>query len=343
MSTIFDLVKAEFIASYWTSQEHEETYLTQELFPNVKQLGLDLKWIKGSKGRPVVLKMSAFDAAAIPRSRIGFGTVLAQMPYMKESHYIDEELRQELNRVLESGNKELRDNIMTRVFDDEMRLLRGARARREQMRSMMLSTGAISIIDNGQEFMFDYGVTHKENAAMPWSDPASDPIEDIILAKETILEETGETLTRAMCDRRSFRNLRRNVKIMQTIFAHTPGQTGLVNDPLLKRFIMDETGLEVIVNENHFDDQDGTTYRYMPQDTFVMFPSGALGNTHFGTTPAESDLMGSGAANVSIVDTGVAITTATKVDPVNIETIVSQICLPSFERAESVFILDTGN
>ena len=51
--------------------------------------------------------------------------------------------------------------------------------------------------------------------------------------------------------------------------------------------------------------------------------------------------MGGNAANVSIVDTGVAITTTQVVDPVNVETIVSQICLPSFEAADSVYILDT--
>jgi len=79
----------------------------------------------------------------------------------------------------------------------------------------------------------------------------------------------------------------------------------------------------------------------MPTKTMVMFPSGPLGNTWFGTTPAESDLMTGSAANVSITETGVAIVTAKKIDPVQVETIVSQICLPSFEQADSVFILDT--
>ena len=80
----------------------------------------------------------------------------------------------------------------------------------------------------------------------------------------------------------------------------------------------------------------------MPEDTFVMFPSGPLGKTWFGTTPSESDLMSSGVANVSIVETGVAITTIKKADPVQVETIVSMICLPSFEQADNVYIIDTN-
>ena len=52
--------------------------------------------------------------------------------------------------------------------------------------------------------------------------------------------------------------------------------------------------------------------------------------------------MGGNVANVSIVDTGVAITTVQKADPVQVETIVSMICLPSFEAADQVYILDTN-
>jgi len=66
-----------------------------------------------------------------------------------------------------------------------------------------------------------------------------------------------------------------------------------------------------------------------------------LGNTWFGTTPAESDLMSGAAANVSITDTGVAVVTAKKIDPVQVETIVSMICLPSFEEADKIYIIDT--
>ena len=66
-----------------------------------------------------------------------------------------------------------------------------------------------------------------------------------------------------------------------------------------------------------------------------------LGKTWFGTTPAESDLMSGSVANVSITDTGVAVTTVQKADPVQVETIVSMICLPSFEAADQVYILDT--
>jgi len=304
MATIFDIVKSEHIASYWNTLGDESTHITAELFPVAKQIGLNLKWIKGSKGRPVVLKASAFDAHAIPRAQIGFAQIQNEMPYFKESTYTDEELRQQLNQVLATDNQVYIDSVMMRVFDDEMRLLRGAAARREQMRTMVLSTGVISMVSNGQDFTFDYGVEHKVNAAVSWSDPNSDPFEYIRIAKEAIQAETGEVLTRAMCDEISWKNLRGNNKIRQSIFNFTPGTGGIISDRILKSFILDEMGLEVIVNNHRYCEENGEMTRYVPENTFVMFPAGPLGNTWFGTTPAESDLACGHIANVSIVDTG---------------------------------------
>lgn len=340
--SIFDLVTSVELAAYWEELTQDEApYPGEELFPDDKKRGITLRWIKGSKGLPVVLKTSAFDVHAIPRPRIGFEKLSADMPYFKESTYIDEELRQELNMVLETGNQAYIDSVMTKIFDDETRLLRGARASRERMRMMALTTGIVSMVANGQAFSFDYGVTHQSNVTKAWSDlENSDPIEDIRAAKEKILDDTGAVITRAMCDSKTWRNIRNNKKIQKAIFVLTNG-VGAISDRKLREYIEDELEIKVMVNDKRYKDENGDTLSFMPTNTFVMFPDGALGKTWFGTTPAESDLMTGSVANVSIVDTGVAVTTVQKADPVNVESIVSMICLPSFEAADQVYILDT--
>lgn len=340
--TIFDLVQAPELAAYWTELTQDEApYPCQELFPDNKKRGLQLSWIKGAKGLPVVLNTSAFDVSAIPRPRIGFDRLVTEMPYFKESMYIDEELRQELNMVLETGNQAYIDSVMSRVFDDETSLLRGAAASRERMRMMALTTGSVVMANNGQSFSFDYGVSHKGNATTSWSDHAtSDPIEDIRVAMETVQDDTGAEITRAMCDGATWRDIRNNANLAKKIYVLSNG-VGAVTDRVLREYILEELGIAVMINDKRYSNETGAATKYMPANTFVMFPDGPLGTTWFGTTPAESDLMGGNAANVSIVDTGVAITTTQVVDPVNVETIVSQICLPSFEAADSVYILDT--
>lgn len=342
--TIFDLVTSQEITAYWeTLSQDEAPYPCEELFPNQKKIGLSLKWLKGSRGLPVVLKTSAFDVHAIPRPRIGFEKLSAEMPYFKESTYIDEELRQELNMVLETGNQAYIDSIMNRIFDDEMNLLRAARASRERMRMMALTTGTVSMASNGQAFTYDYQVpaSHKSTVNTSWSSvQTADPIEDIRVAKQLIQDETGVVITRAMCDGITWRNIRRNVNIQKQIYVLSNG-VGSISDAKLQQYILDELGITVVINDKRYIDESGNTVKFMPTNTFVLFPDGDLGNTWFGTTPAESDLMSSGVANVSITDTGVAVTTVKKADPVNVETIVSQICLPSFEQANNIYIIDT--
>lgn len=344
--TIFDLMQAPELAAYWEELTQDEApYPAEELFPANKKQGLSLRWIKGSRGLPVVLKTSAFDAAAIPRPRIGFERLSAEMPYFKESTYIDEELRQELNIVLETGNQAYIDSVMNRVFDDETRLLRGAAAARERMRMMALTTGVISMASNGQSFNFDYGIpsANKVDADVAWSSlSTADPIEDIRQLMEDIQDATGAQITRAMCNGKVWRQLRNNAKIKSSIYVLTAG-AGVVSDAQLRDFIAQElNGLQILVNDKRYKDESGATQPFMPDNTFVMFPDGNLGNTWFGTTPAESDLLSGNAANVAITDTGVAVVTSQKVDPVNVETIVSMICLPSFEAADQVGIIDTN-
>lgn len=343
--TIFDLMQSSELVAYWEELRQDEApYPCEELFPPKKKRGLDLKWLSGARGLPVVLKVSAFDAAAIPRERIGFDRLAAEMPYFKESTYIDEELRQELNMVLETGNKTYIDTVMERIFDDEMRLLRGARASRERMRMMALTTGVIAMANNGQTLTYDYNIpsSHKVTVGTSWSDhQGSDPIEDIRALKETIQSETGEVVNRAMCDSKTWRDLRANEKIKTEIFA-LKSNVGSITDSMLRTYIADQLdGFSIVVNDKRYKDESDVTKPFMPENTFVMFPAGDLGSTWFGTTPAESDLQSGNAANVSITDTGVAVVTAQKVDPVNVETIVSMICLPSFERAGAIGIIDT--
>lgn len=341
---IFDLVKAPELASYWEELTKDmPPYLGEELFPADKKLGLRLDWIKGSKGLPVVLTPSAFDAAAAPRGRLGFDKLSTNMPFFKESMYIDEELRQELNMVVETGNQAYIDAVINRVFADETTLLEGARARREQMRMMALTTGAIAISANGQAYSYDYGMPndHKIDATTAWTTTATaDPIEDLRAAMDKIENDTGVRPTRGMLTRKTWGYLRNNQKIIKSCFVLSNGQVGALSDARLSQYLLDELGLELIIYGKRYKNDAGQSVQFCPDDTVVLFPAGPLGTTWFGTTPEESDLMGGKVANVSIVDTGVAVTTIEKADPVNVETKVTMICMPSFEGIDHIAILD---
>lgn len=341
--SIYDLIISSEIVAYWELfTESEAPYLGEELFPSDKKLGLELKWLKGSNGLPVVLKASAFDAAAVPRARIGFDKLSAEMPFFKESMYIDEELRQELNKVIESGNEAYIEAIVNRIFKDEMTLLRGAAAQRERMRMMALTTGTIVMSSNGQLYEYDYGMpeAHKVTVTKSWSDPTADIMGDIRKGISLINADTGVTVKRAVCSSKVFGYMRANGEIKKAIMVLTNG-AGWISDAKLKQFLKDELDLDVVTNDKMYKDESNKTQRYVEDDVFVLFPDGELGNTWFGTTPEESDLMSGAAANVTITDMGVAVTTMQKADPVQVETKVTQICLPDFPTADEVYIIST--
>ena len=343
MPSIFDLVQSNEIAAYWSELTQDRApYLGETLFPNSKKLGLDLKWLKGSKGLPVVLKLSAFDAQAVPRERIKFDKISAEMPFFKESLYVDEELRQELNKVLETGNQVYIDSIMNRVFDDTVSLTESAAVSRERMRMMLLTTGTISMASNGQSYTYDYGLdeNQKPTVTTSWSDETAPIIDDIRTWQNEREDATGTRPTRGMLSRKTWNYLLKNEEIRNGILGNNSAAP--VSDAQVRTYLMSMLDLDLTVNSKRYKDETGAVKAYVPDDLIVLFPTGTLGNTWFGTTPEESDLMSSSITNVSIVDTGVAVTTMQRVDPVNVETKVTQICLPSFEQADTVVIADVA-
>lgn len=343
--TIFDYITAKNITSYWNVRNEQETenLLGEELFDDKQKLGLNLEWIKGASGLPVVLKPSAYDVAALKRDRIGFQEVRTKMPFFKESVMIDEEQRQQLNMVLETGNQAYIDTVVNRIFDDEMGLLKGARAQRERMRMSLITTGTISISANGQDYEYDYGLdaSYQTPSDKDWTNTATaDPVSDIRAWQDEVEERTGSRPTRAICSQKTMGYLYNNQLIKNAIWGNN--SIAPVSYERVRQYLLSELGITIAVYTKKFVNEAGNVSSYVPDDLFVLLPEGKLGNGWFGTTPEQSDLLTAKVANVSIVDTGVAVTTSQKVDPVNVDTKVSMIYLPSFERINEILIADVS-
>lgn len=343
--TIYDYIVAKEIAAYYNTKVSEQSlppYLGEELFPNKKQLGLDLSFIKGAKGLAKILKLSAFDAKTVKRDRIGFEKLQTEMPFFKEGMSVDEKTRQELLRVMQTGNQEYIDMVLNKIFDNQTVLVEGASVVRERMRMQLISTGTIVMENNGQTYEYDYGVpsNHKVTPTNLWNAADADPVADITAWQDLLEQEGNGRPTRAITSRKVLRQLAKVPAIVNSIYVFGEGKVTSIDETAVINYIADRTGLDIVVYEKFYKDVDDTTKRMIAEDLFIMIPEGTLGNTYFGTTPEEADLMASGIANVSIVDTGVAVTTSKLVDPVNVETKVSMISLPSFEAADQIVIAD---
>lgn len=340
--SIYDLITSQRLALYWEDFSQElEPYVLEELFPSEQKLGMTIEWLSGASGIPKVLKLSALDVEAIPRERIGFDHFMAQMPFFKESQKVDETLRQQLNLIMESGNEVYIAVIMDRIFDDEMVLLKAASAQRERMRAMLITSGVISMAANGQRYDYDYGMPqdHKVTVSKSWSDPSADIVNDIRTGIDKIASDTGVTVTRAVTTSKVLGYMRNNKLLKDTLVAETQG-SGYISDKRILSYFSDELGIEIVKDDQRYIDEKNQEQRYIDEDLFILLPPGNLGTTWFGTTPEQSDLMSSSVANVEIVDTGVAITTIPKTDPVTVEVKVTMICMPDLPVANQIYVLD---
>lgn len=342
-----DIITAQEIGSYWDTLAETggdaDPFLGAALFPARKQLGLSLEWIKGASGLPISLAPSAFDTKASLRNRIGITKIETEMPFFREAMSIKEKDRQEINNLLASANRALLEPIVRRIYDDAAELVRGALVVPERMIMQLLSTGKIAIASKVNAINYDYdykfGVAQKTAITVAnnkWSaTETARPIEDIIGWQDDRQRATGARPTRAICTRKTWGYLLNNKAIKLDM--DTNGNK-IVTDNILKAYLLDKVGLSVTVYNKMFRTDKATTVSYFPDEVFTLIPPGNLGNTWYGTTPEESDLMTSNVANTRIVNTGVAITTYTEPHPVNINTVVSEIVLPSFEQGDKVFI-----
>lgn len=344
MATIYDLVTAADVVAYWTEKnQNKQPLLGATLFPTKKRLGTKLEWIKGANNQPVALRPSSFDAKAIRRDRKGIEKVSTEMPFFKESMYVDEKMRQDLNNMIANNNQAVVDQILTNIYDDEAGLIDSSEIALERMRMELLTTGQIVISGNGQSYTYDYGLdtaTQKPTVNVSWSDPTADIIGDVIDIVEKA-KARGITITRAICNSDTAKYFRTNTAIKNAVYVFANGTVPVTTARALE-YIKNETGVTFYAYDNVYVDEAGKAHKYVPADTVTFLPDGDLGNTNLGTTPEESDLMNSvNTADVSIVNQGVAVTTSKIVDPVNVETKVSMVGLPSFEMADKIVILDT--
>lgn len=343
MATIFDLVNAPNIAAYYINNPSNNiAYLGRTLFPPRKQLGLELGWIKGSRGVPVALKPSNFDAKATVRDRIGVSKVETEMPFFREAMLIKEKDRQQLNTLLQTNNDALITQAVNIIYDDAGELIRGADVQPERMIMQLLSTGIISIEANRVDLDYNYGMSsdHKEtlSGTALWSDPDATPIQDIQGWQDKVEDDTGTRPTNMILTRKTWNALMAHPSIRLDMNP-LGGQNVIPTDAMIRQYLLGKFGLSVAVYNKKYKDESGTLRSFYPDDYVTMIPDGQLGNTWYGTTPEESDLLtGNVNADVQIVNTGVAVTTVKNPHPVNVETIVSEIVLPSFETIDNIFI-----
>ena len=346
-----DAFSAAAIASVNTEAgSNKIPYLGLGLWPAKKKTGLDLKWIRTSKGLPVSLKPSAFDTKSTIRSRSGLSMQQTEMAYFKESMIVKEQDEQEIMRAESSADPFVKE-ALNNVYDDANMLIDGADVVPERMRMQLLSstTGhpSISIQADGTTYSYNYDPdgTYAANnfvalsGTSMWSDTTnSDPMQDVSDAQDAVEAKTGTRPGIMIISKLTMNYLKKNAKVRAYVLAQNLTATVIMTDERVKAVFATELAMTVVVYTKQFKDEANTAQKFYPDGMAALVPAdGNLGSTWYGMTPEERTLVSKPTADVRIVNTGVAVAVTITDDPVQTKTTVSEIVLPSFERMDETY------
>lgn len=340
---ILEYFTANVIAVYYNEKLAQRTkapFLLEFYFGNIKQESVDLSWIKATAGETVLLRTSNWDADPTYRDFEGFTKLETEMPLYREGVILKESDRKELLRISNSNVKAGLESLLKKIYDGITALIDGASAMREFLRSQLVCNGKISLNANGTKLDYDYKIPTKQKyqTAVAWSTKEkATPIADLIKFKRDAQIRTGENITDFIMNSETLTYI---IEAETTSKLFADSKMGVPEEVTVKNYLS-ARGIDIVVYDKSYKMKKGETSQYfIPTGKVVALPHFEIGKTVFSYTPEEADLMYSGVSNVAIVDTGVAISTTIKPTPVKVETVVSMSCLPSFEGAELLTIID---
>lgn len=339
MATIYEEITAPLLGMKWAERAKErKPFLGEALFPSRKQLGTEVSYLQGNAPKIRPLNLSSYDAKVIPISREAFEKISTEIPFFKNSMVVNEKLRQQLNNIVATDNRNLIDPIVNVIFDDNSRLLANADVTREMLRMQLLTSGSIAVANNGQALALDFGVPAGNKKTTNWHDSATaDPVSDIISWLDEVEAKTGVRPSNGLINRATLNLWTKADSIKNAVYVFANG-TVKPNTATAQRYVEQETGVNFYVyDKGYTDEASGEFTKFVANDVVVLFDD-VVGEGVFGTTPEESDLMTGTDAVVSIVDTGVAITTTKETDPVTVVTKVSMSYLPILTSPETIVI-----
>lgn len=339
--TLEEFINSQEIALYIQNLPPQTT-IDKTLFPATKQLGTEIELAKGSKKKPVALRVSAFDVAVKARALSATLDIKKKdMPFFKESVLIKEKDRQMLMLAMQSNNQNLVEQLTSQVYNNYQNLVDGAEVQMIRMRAQLLQTGEINITTSDGDIVVDYNIpaNHKEvlTGTATWDNPDADIVGDLIRWSKALTDDGYGKPTRILFTDTVLGYIKGNTAIKNELMARNLGAV-IVTDTDIINYLNTKLNLSVGLLNGTFIAEDGTTKSYYDDTEVTLIPDGSLGNTVYGTTPEEADkIYGTGKLDTSIVNTGVAITTKVQEDPVTVETKVSQLGIPSFDRADECF------
>jgi len=331
MPNILELFDQKSILDYVNNRQYP-ALLGEQLFPERKVQGLEFDMLKGGSKVPIIASVHAFDTEAEIGSREASKQAM-ELAFIKRKMQLREK---DLIALRNPRTPAEQAFLEKQVYHDLDVLIAGVRARVEAMRMEALAEGTITLDENNLEATISYHVPkdHQEELVGEtlWSEPTSDPIEDLTRWSETLDGVPTRILTStpvrsALLKHPKVLKLFKTVGVLPTI------------DNL--NSVLSQLGLpKIAVYDQKYRKQqaDGAYQikRYFPSNRLVMMGDELLGETLYGDTPEESRLLASGSNDYKVGQV-FATLYESNLDPVGTWIKAAATAFPSFPAADEVF------
>ncbi len=340
-----DFINSANIALYMKELPPEAS-IDKALFPTKKQMGTEIELAKGAKKKAVALRMSQLDVAAKVRAlSAALSVEKRELPFFKEAVGINETARRDLVNAANSNNQNLVEALTKQVFENYENLIEGANIQAKRMRTSLIQNGEINIVTADGDIVVDYGVPADHKVVVTgsdmWNVATADIIGDIKKYQKAITDDHYTKPTILLLTESTFDN---TFLVNTAIINHLKGGESTKNMILSQadfiNFAKERLGISVVfLEETTYIPAEGAAEQpYYLNGKITLMSGTTLGETVYGATPEEWDkLYGGGKLDTALVNNVIAVTTMVKEDPVSLDVKVSQMVLPSFDRADEVF------
>lgn len=330
-------------------------YLGEAFFPTRRKAGIDLGWIKTHKGLGVALKASNFDAQPTIRTRGQVTKTKESMPFFRESMIVKESDMMEIARIQDANDPYLQP-VLDSIYNDANELIDSADISAERMRMQLLSANegkmgiAIGTADN-MVYSYNYDEDGSWKKAhylelledAKWSNAATaKPLTDLRTAI-TALSNIGVSAKYILGTSATLDYLVENEQLKNALITSVGSPVSFIDKESVEEVIRRKLKLETLSYDKMFTDYDGKDKKFYPDDYITVIGSGILGNTWYGTTPEEVTQRSNypnAPVDITVLERGVAIAVQNEYKPAfTVTTTASQICLPSFEGMDSIYVI----
>lgn len=340
-----------------TLRKESDPELWEILFPSTPTPSMELKWVKSSKLRTVLLRPSTLDEKAPRRDMIGAESITNEMPFFREELSITEKMRQEILTLQANYAQQTKyiDAALKNLYENHAGLINGGYAICDLMSGSLITKGRIAISapdDSGRDIQYDYDY---DDASGSWASnnvttlagvhtwtsanaATSDPIQDILTVIRS-MRNSGKIVKRLVMNSETLVAFYTSNAVKQAL--HPLG--GSVTPEEAIDYIQKQTKLEVIIYDRSVANSAGSDVKVIEDGYLSFLPADALGEMNFAPTPESFDLeMGKiePRNNIAISGDGIAVQTeVTGGTPKHYNTIVSMSALPSFTMMDMVAVL----